>query len=163
MTEPPDKRQARLDPRVAQYRLLARLFDSVFRIPGTKWRFGLDALIGLIPGIGDVAGAFVGAYGVWLARRLGAPSSVQARMLLNLGIDAVVGAVPFLGDLFDFGFKAHARNQALLEDWLSSPTPTRRSSSAMLLGIGLALLAIVAGTLWLAFLGLRWLYEALTG
>lgn len=94
---------------------LADWLDSRFRIPGTGIRFGLDSLLGLIPGAGDLV-TFVPA--LWLvmsARRLGAPWHVQVRMLWNALLDFVIGAIPLLGDLFDIGFKANRRNVALLK------------------------------------------------
>lgn len=148
---------------LSRYTLIAHLLDQAFRVPGTRWRFGLDALLGLVPGVGDVITALIGAYGVWIARQLGAPASVQGRMLLNLAIDAVVGAIPLLGDLFDFAFKAHVRNRVLLEKWLARPAAVRRSSFAALLAVLLGLLLIAVAAIWLAILGLQWLYGVVQG
>lgn len=150
----------RNDKALTRYTVLAQLFDQAFRVPGTNWRFGLDAIIGLVPGAGDLIGALVGAYGIIVARQLGAPAAVQTRMLLNLAIDALVGAIPFLGDLFDFAFKAHVRNRVLLERWLVRPHHTQRSSAVSLLAILVGLIAVIAGTIWLAVLALQWLYSA---
>ncbi len=150
----------RNDKALTRYTLLAELFDQAFRIPGTRWRFGLDAIIGLVPGAGDLIGAVVGGYGIIVARQLGAPASVQTRMLLNLAIDALVGAIPLLGDLFDFAFKAHVRNRVLLERWLVQPHKTHRSSALSLLAVLLGLVAVVGGTIWLAVLVVHWLYTA---
>src|SRR5437870_13044557 len=94
---------------------LARLLDSSWEIPGTRFRFGLDALVGLIPGIGDAIGAVLASYIVWEARRLGVSKWVLTRMIANVGIDALVGAVPAVGDFFDAAFKANIRNLRLLE------------------------------------------------
>lgn len=151
-----------VDPRLENLALISRLLDQAFRVPGTRWRFGVDALVGLLPGLGDVLGSLVGAYGVWLSRQLGAPASIQARMLLNLGVDALVGAIPLAGDLFDFAFKAHARNYALLSSWLAAPHKTRRSSSALLAAILLGLLVIMAATIWIAIASIRWLAHAMS-
>lgn len=148
---------------LGRFTLLAHLLDQAFRIPGTPWRFGLDAILGLIPGAGDVFTAIVGAYGIVVARQLGAPASVQGRMLLNLAIDAVVGAIPLFGDMFDFAFKSHVRNRVLLEQWLGRPTAVRRSSILTLLAVLLGLLLIVITTVWLAIAGMRWLYLSLQG
>jgi hypothetical protein len=93
---------------------LSYWLDDRFRVPGTGFRVGLDGLLGLIPGIGDVTTNTVTAYIVYRAWRLGVPRSVLMRMLSNLGIDFVVGLVPLLGDLFDIGFKANRRNARLL-------------------------------------------------
>ncbi len=99
-------------------RRLAILFDAAVTVPGTQFRLGLDPLIGLIPGVGDLAGAAVTVYLVWEARRLGAPRSLVARMLANAGVDALVGAVPLVGDVFDAAFRANLRNVRLLEEHL---------------------------------------------
>lgn len=110
---------ARLSPeslrRFRRLQRLARLLDSEFQLPGTRWRIGLDPLLGLVPGIGDTAG---GAISLWLiaeAGRLGVPSSTLLRMLLNVLVDTTVGSIPVLGDIFDAGYKANLRNLELLE------------------------------------------------
>jgi hypothetical protein len=141
--------------RLQRYSLVVNVLDQAFRVPGTRWRFGLDAIIGLVPGVGDIATALVGGYGLVTAHQLGAPASIQLRMLLNLLIDAAVGAIPFLGDLFDFVFKAHVRNRALLERWLEKPHATRRSSRFVLVGVLTLLITLVGGAVWLAFLAVR--------
>ena len=97
---------------------LARLLDSRFGIPGTRISFGYDAIVGLIPGIGDALTLAPQAWLVWRARQLGAPKSVLARMAVNTGIDTLVGAIPLVGDLFDMTFKANLRNVRLLRDHL---------------------------------------------
>src|SRR5262249_42192189 len=102
-----------------RYLLIANLLDTVFRVPGTRWRFGLDPILGLFPGAGDLITALIGAYGIIIARHLGAPLSIQLRMLLNLVVDAGIGTIPIAGDAFDFVFKANVRNARLLTDWLS--------------------------------------------
>ena len=104
------------DPRgLEALRRWARVFDSAFRIPGTKITFGLDPILGLIPGLGDVASPVFSLFFVWHGVRLGVPKVVLARMVLNVLIDSGVGAIPVIGDLFDFGWKANAWNLALLE------------------------------------------------
>jgi Domain of unknown function (DUF4112) len=135
---------------------LAYLLDRAFRIPGTSWRFGLDALIGLFPGLGDAVGALLGIYSLWVARQIGAPGILQVRMVLNLALDGIVGLVPIAGDLFDFVFKAHSRNQALLEQWLKSPHTTRRSSWMVVAGCVLALLVLLGGAVWLLVSTVLW-------
>lgn len=101
-----------------RYRQMALLFDSRFVIPGTRIRFGIDPLLGLLPVAGDLATAALAAYGIVLARRMGAPRRLLLRMGANLAIDALVGSVPLVGDLFDVAFKAHLRNFRLFERWL---------------------------------------------
>lgn len=108
-------------------------------------RVGLDPLLGLIPGAGDLAGAALGGWVILLAARAGAPRGMLLRMLANIGIDTVLGSVPVVGDIFDAGYKANLRNVALLERHLEAPRAAGRSS-AIFVGLLLAaLLLLVAG------------------
>lgn len=95
---------------------LAKLMDNRFRIPGTNIRFGLDALIGLIPGAGDLSTFAVSGYMLLLMARNGASGYLLARMSLNIIVDAIVGSIPLLGDLFDVAFKANMRNFKLMQE-----------------------------------------------
>lgn len=147
------------DP-LARARALARLLDSAARVPGTGIRFGLDPLLGLVPGLGDVAGAVLSAYVVLLGARLGAPRAVVARMVGNVAVDAVVGAVPLLGDAFDVAWKANTRNLALLERALERPAATRATSTAMVGGAVAALALIAAGGVALAVVVVRAVLDA---
>lgn len=155
------EREARGRRDLERLRAIARLFDQAFAVPGTKWRFGVDALFGLIPGLGDVAGALVAVYALRVARMLGAPAAVQFHMLSNVALDALVGTVPLIGDLFDFAFKAQTRNLALLDAWLATPHETARRSRRGLLFIPLAVLLVfmmltIVGV-WVLFLFFQWL------
>ena len=148
------------DP-LARARALTRMLDSAARIPGTKIRFGLDPLLGVIPGLGDVAGAALSGYLVLLAQRLGAPRAVVLRMLANVAADTVGGTVPVLGDVFDVAFKSSSRNLALLERTLQTPTTTKRASGlvvgATLVGIALlAIAGIVVALLILRAIAAKW-------
>jgi hypothetical protein len=150
-----DERAPQYIPRQHQrdferYLALVRLFDEAIQIPGTRWRFGLDFLLGLIPGAGDVAGAMAALWGVWLARQIGAPPAVQIRMLGNVALDAVGGAIPVLGDLFDLAFRAHVRNRVLLERWLADPVRVGRASRIGLLLATLGVLVVLGLTITLA-------------
>jgi len=146
----------RTPDRAAGVRALARLLDSAIGIPGTNLRFGLDALIGLVPGVGDMAGAALSGYIVLAAARLGAPKPVLLRMLLNVAIDTGIGTVPLLGDLFDAGWRSNTRNTALLDRHLESPVEAKRASVGVIAGVVglLALLAIGAVALTVAVLSL---------
>lgn len=93
---------------------VANLLDSAFVIPGTDKRFGIDAIIGLIPGFGDLATTLLSSYIVWEARNLGVSMFALARMLANLGVHAAVGSVPIVGDLFDAFFRVNQRNMRIL-------------------------------------------------
>src|ERR1700755_3329542 len=95
--------------RLARLDALATLLDTAFILPGTDIRFGFDAIIGLVPGIGDAITTIISLYIVREARALGAPRHLVARMLANVAIDGVVGAIPFLGDAFDVMWRANRR------------------------------------------------------
>lgn len=105
--------------RVARLDALATLLDTAFLIPGTNIRFGFDAIIGLVPGIGDLVTTVMSLYIVREARALGAPRLLLARMLVNVAIDGLVGAVPVAGDVFDVAWRANRRNMALLQKHLA--------------------------------------------
>jgi hypothetical protein len=107
----------------ADLEFLASILDDRFAIPGTNIRFGLDALIGLIPGVGDAITATLGSYLIYRAHQLGASKLTLLRMAGNTAVDTVVGSVPLLGDLLDFRFKANRRNLELLR---RHGTPNRR-------------------------------------
>jgi hypothetical protein len=142
---------------LARFRRVAELFDNAFRIPGTRWRFGLDAVLGLVPGLGDIAGALFALYGIGVARQVGAPLSVQVRMLVHIVVDVLAGTVPVLGDIFDIAFKAHVRNRKLLDRWLARPHVVARQSKAALIAVPVAALVILLGTFALSI----WLFVAL--
>lgn len=100
-------------------RKLAHLLDNSIRIPVIGYRFGIEPLIGLIPGAGDAVGYLLGAYLIWQARRFGAPKSMIAKMFLYATLDFAVGSIPVIGDIFDFLFKPNARNIRMLDAFLS--------------------------------------------
>ena len=104
--------------RIARLDALASLLDTAFLIPGTNIRFGVDALIGLVPGIGDAVTTLISLYIVSEARALGAPPLLIARMIANVALDGFVGAIPLAGDAFDVAFRANRRNMALLQNHL---------------------------------------------
>jgi len=106
------------EARISRIDALANLLDTAILVPGTNIRFGLDALIGLVPGIGDAITTVLSLYIVNEARALGAPPLLIARMVANVALDGVVGAVPLVGDAFDVAFRANRRNMKLLRDHL---------------------------------------------
>lgn len=141
------------DPRqIERLRALTRVLDSAIQIPGTRYRIGLDALIGIVPGIGDVVGAMFSAFIVFQSARMGVSTATLVRMLGNVALDTIVGEVPLLGDLFDAGWKANTRNLALLEGHLEQPTATRRGSRRALWLIGGALVLLLVGVIALAII-----------
>ena len=101
--------------------ILAKVLDTSIRIPGTSWSIGLDPLLGLIPGIGDVIANLIGTVILGIATHLQIPRIVLTRMSLNLLINGTVGAVPIVGDLFSVWFRSHARNAALLREAAMKP------------------------------------------
>lgn len=123
----------------------------MFRVPGTNFRFGLDSIVGLVPGAGDIAVSGLGAYALLLAFRLKAPASVLTRMLANLAIDTLVGAVPLVGDLFDAAWKANTKNRRLLDAWLANPARTERRSTWTLVVFAALFLLLVAFSFWLTW------------
>jgi len=106
------------EQRIARLEMLAKLLDVAFVVPGTKVRYGLDGLIGLIPVVGDIITTAISLWIVREARALGAPWHITARMLGNVAVDGVVGIVPLAGDAFDVMFRANMRNLRLLQRWL---------------------------------------------
>ncbi|MGB1558657.1 MAG: DUF4112 domain-containing protein [Oceanococcaceae bacterium] len=125
-----------------QLQVSAHWLDELVRIPGTRWTVGLDAVIGLVPFVGDLLGLLLGGWLVWAARQGGVPETVQRAMLRNLAIETVVGFVPVLGDVFDVAWRANVRNRELVEDWLRShelPPPKPKSHRARWLVAGLLL------------------------
>lgn len=98
----------------------AKLMDTAWRIPFTRWRFGLDSVLGLIPGAGDGLNLLLSIYSLHLARKLGAPNSLMLKMAANTGIDFGLGSVPIIGDIFDLFFKSNTRNLKLLTDYLAT-------------------------------------------
>lgn len=130
-------------------REFARVMDSAFRVPGTRFRFGLDPVLGLVPGLGDAIGGGFGFYLLVQAFRAGVPPVVMIRMFANIAADLLFGAVPLLGDLFDAAFKANMRNLRLLERHQASPEATRARSFVLLLVLLVVLLLIIGGALWL--------------
>lgn len=152
------------DPRLARARTIARLLDSAAGIPGTGLRVGLDPVLGLVPGLGDVAGAALSGYVVLTAARMGAPAPLVARMLANVALDTAVGSVPLLGDLFDAGWKSNTRNVALLERHLGEPAGAGRTAATSRAGVfvvGLVLLLLAAGGLFLTYVVVRALIGAI--
>lgn len=105
---------ASVEERLVRLERLATLMDAALVVPGTNIRFGADAVIGLIPGAGDLVSAAISSLIVLEARRMGAPGHLVARMVANIAIDGAVGTVPLLGDIFDVAFRANLRNVRLL-------------------------------------------------
>jgi hypothetical protein len=106
---------------VARITLVANLMDSAFLVPGLNRRVGLDAVLGLVPGIGDALSAVISSYIIWEARQLGLPRWKIARMIGNVAVDTAIGAIPFAGDVFDVVFKSNQRNLRIIHEHLGTP------------------------------------------
>jgi hypothetical protein len=152
-----DRRPSTSGTNITALRQLARLLDAAVRIPGTNIRFGLDAVLGLIPGAGDIAGGILSMFVIVQAAKVGAPRSVLARMVLNVAIDSIVGAVPILGDLFDVGWKSNIRNTDLLERYVERPHATRAASRWAVIAAVAAVALIVVGMIAVVVAVVRWL------
>jgi hypothetical protein len=138
--------------RLERLRRLGYLLDNSIPVPGTRFRIGIETIIGLVPGLGDLVGGGLSAWIILQAARLGAPPSLLARMGWNLLVDTAVGAIPLLGDLFDAGFKANMRNLALLEGHVRGPTAARRASRRFVAGLAVLLVLLLVGAATLAVL-----------
>lgn len=139
---------------------IARLLDSAFCIPGTRIRIGLDPLLGLVPGIGDIIANLIGSSILFFAAQLHVPKIVLARMALNVGINTVIGAIPGLGDLFSIWFRSNQINAQLLRRYTTQAT-TRATTSDWIFVIGLLvfLFLLGGGTFTLIVLGIQTIWQ----
>jgi len=137
--------------------LLAHVLDDWFRIPGTSIRFGLDGIIGLVPGLGDVIAGLASCIIIVAAWFRGIPYIGLLRMVVNLGLDVILGAIPFLGDAFDIAWKANRRNYALLIRHLQEPRRHTWRDWVFLGFIGVLLAAIFLAPLVVILLLVLWL------
>ena len=148
----PRRREIEIEQSLDQ---LSRWMDGLFRIPGTGWRFGLDAIVGLIPGLGDTATTLVSLYVLAAGVRYRVPKATLLRMGANIAIDYVLGAIPLVGDLFDAAWKANRMNVELLRRRATVPAEEARRgrlSDWLFLGlIAAGLLALLAGSVALTF------------
>ncbi len=141
---------------ISNLEVLAKLMDSQFRIPGTSIRFGLDALLGLIPGAGDFGTFLVSGYMILVLAQNGASGFVLAKMTSNILLDALFGSIPLLGDVFDIAFKANQRNVTLMREHYIQG---RHSGSAwkVILPVMLVLLLFIVALAWLSYKIILWL------
>ena len=130
--------------------------DEFIRVPGTKFKIGLDPLIGLLPGLGDTGSALVSAFALIQAARLGVPKILLARMSLNILINELIGIVPVVGDAFSFWFKSNARNYQIIKDHAAAPgRAARRSDWIFVVAVIVLLFGIVCCGLLVTFWFLR--------
>jgi hypothetical protein len=144
-------------------RRLTHVLDNAIHIPGTPFRFGLDPILGLVPGGGDFLGTAVSAYIVIEAARMGLPRPVLTQMVSNIVLDTMAGTVPVLGDLVDVTWKANTKNILLLEKHLGTPQPKQQTDwlfVALLLG---GLLLVVISVAAISVIVLKWLWGLIAG
>jgi hypothetical protein len=126
---------------------LSHYLDGLFRIPGTGWRFGLDAIIGLIPNVGDTVTSFASFYILLAGVRYGVPKITLLRMAFNIGLDYVVGTIPFIGDAFDFVWKSNKQNMDLIRTRATGQKGTGSDYAFVFVIIGLLILLLVGSIL----------------
>ncbi|MGK7899579.1 MAG: DUF4112 domain-containing protein [Xenococcus sp. (in: cyanobacteria)] len=155
--------QLRNPQKINRLRRLSQILDNAISIPGTKYRLGLDPILGLIPGGGDTIAGALGAYIIIEAARMGIPREILWKMVGNLLFDSVAGTVPVVGDLFDVAWKANIRNMTLLEEYFSitQEEESPKSNLLFLIGLTVLLLIIVVGFATLTVITLRWLWNLL--
>jgi Domain of unknown function (DUF4112) len=150
---------------LAKLRHLQRLsywWDNSIPIPGTKWRFGLESLLGFLPFGGDALGILLSCYLVWQAMEFGLPKSLLSQMVWNLLLDGLAGSVPMAGDIFDTAWKANSRNVSLLEGHLQTLAPTKRQVNRGYVLLVLLLLALtLLGLIALGIFALNLLWQRL--
>jgi len=159
---PPEEKRKRekIEP---IFKWLSLVMDEFVRIPGTKFRFGLDPLIGLIPGLGDTSSALVSAFALIQAARLGVPKILLARMSVNILLNEIIGVVPIVGDAFSFWFKSNARNYQIIKDHSITPGVSRRSDWIFVVAVLGVLLALVCLGIAVSLFLLQQLVNFLSG
>ena len=158
---PPEGKERRSSSLESLFRWVALVMDELIALPATKFRFGLDPIIGLVPGIGDTASAIVSALVLIQAARRGLPKILLARMSLNILINEIVGIIPGLGDAFSFWFKSNKRNYELLVAHSSAPGRARRSDWLFVIAVLAILFVIVAAGILVSLLVLRVIVQLL--
>lgn len=141
-----------------QIRWLSRLLDNSIKIPGSNYRIGIDPLLGLIPGIGDLIGSALSSYIILLAVSANVSPWTLTRMAFNVLLESMVGALPLVGDLFDAVWKANERNRRLLEASLQNPRREKLDRRFVVL-VFIALGAVFVFSIWLALRTLAWLIQ----
>lgn len=127
---------------------LAWLLDNSIKIPGTSWKIGLDGILGLIPGIGDLAAGGLSTYILYQAVKMRVPRAIIARMGLNVLLESVIGVIPIFGDLFDFAFKANQRNVDLMRKYVLNPRETTRQSTLTLIALVVFFFVVLGLMVW---------------
>jgi hypothetical protein len=141
---------------------LAWLLDSSIRLPRTNFRIGLDGLIGLIPGVGDIFGGVMSSYIIAEAARMGLPKSTLIRMTYNVLVETLIGLIPVAGDLFDIAWKANNRNIKLLQAHVGDPRRTTTKDRVFVFVLIVVLIALIVGIIWLGVTLISWLAHTLS-
>ena len=145
------EKKAKVERQLQSLDRLAWLLDSSIRIPGTNRTIGLDGIIGLLPGIGDVVSGVISGYIVVKALLMGLPIFVIARMVVNLMIEGIIGVIPVVGDLFDFIFKSNKRNVRLMQTYLQNPEDTAERSFMSVIVFLMVLFFVFLLSVWMIF------------
>ncbi|MBE9093203.1 DUF4112 domain-containing protein [Tychonema sp. LEGE 07203] len=144
-------------------RQISHLLDNAIPIPGTKYRIGLDPILGVIPGGGDVIGSFFAGYIVFKSAQMGVPQETLVKMAANIVIDTVAGTVPVAGDLLDVAWKANVKNIELLDAHLGSPEPGKKADWLFVAALLLGLMLIIGGVIFLSVMLLGWVFRMIAG
>lgn len=149
--------------RMKRLRSLTHILDNAIAIPGTRYRVGIDPILGLLPGAGDFIGTAFSGYIVLEAALMGLPRATLIRMFYNIVLDEIVGSIPIIGDFFDLGFKANVKNLALLEAHVATPQQSKKADWLfIILLLGALILFVVAITAISVFI-LTLLFQAISG
>ncbi|MEG3877943.1 DUF4112 domain-containing protein [Microcoleus sp. herbarium7] len=144
-------------------RRISHLLDNAIPIPGTKHRIGLDPILGLIPGGGDLVGSIFAGYVVFKSAQMGVPQETLIKMATNIVFDTVAGTVPVAGDLLDVAWKANVKNIELLDAHLGSPEQGKKADWLFVAALLLGLMLIVGGVIFLSVMLFGWLFQVITG
>ncbi|MGB1311811.1 MAG: DUF4112 domain-containing protein [Leucothrix sp.] len=155
-TKPSAAQQAENQRKLKSLDRLAWLLDSSIKIPGTNRTVGLDGIIGLVPGIGDVFAGLLSGYIIIKALLMGLPIFVIAQMVMNMILEGVIGVIPLFGDIFDFIFKSNRRNVRLMQSYFEDPKETAERSASSVIGFLVVLFFVFLLTIWLIFKVLGW-------
>ncbi|MEM1253780.1 MAG: DUF4112 domain-containing protein [Cyanobacteria bacterium P01_H01_bin.21] len=156
---PPTLAETNSHRALQRLRGLSHILDNAIAIPGIGYRVGLDPLIGLLPGGGDLVAGLISIYVVIEAARLGVPAATLGRMGLNILTEVILGTIPMVGDFFDVVWKANARNVALLERHIRNPRPSNKADKVFAAVMITGLLMIVLGAATLSILFVRWVLQ----
>jgi len=157
MSDIQTKKQVEIEKSLDQ---LAFYLDDLFKIPGVGWRFGLDALIGLIPNVGDTLTVLPAFYILLAGVRYGVPKITLLRMALNLGLDYLVGSIPFIGDAFDFVWKANDQNMRLIRTRATGLGEGKTSDYLFVLGLMVLLIVLLVGSIVASVWILYWVFSS---